>query len=121
MTAFAPRSGPCPTCPWRRDATPGGVDIPNFSMCMMRNLRSTVGDGSDAIRPIMACHHSTGAGEYACAGYLAVVGWTNIAVRLAACAGRVDLEAIIDACADEGIELFGSFDEMLEASERALS
>lgn len=104
---------PCATCPWRVDSV-GGVAIPGFDIEKARRLRNTVGDG-DAIRPIMACHGSPEGVEVACRGYVAVEGYTNLAVRLAAAHGRVDLVAIIEACTE--VDLFDSFDEMLEALE----
>jgi uncharacterized protein DUF6283 len=108
---------PCPSCPWRRISTPGGSDIPNFDMDMMRNLVCTVGDG-DAFRPIMACHYSGEGAETGCRGYLAVEGWTNLAVRMQVLRGRLDMAAIDKACAE--IDLYDSFGEMLDASERAV-
>lgn len=62
----------------------------------------------------MACHYSDET-EYPCNGYLAVEGWTNLAVRVAAIEKRLDLNAIVDAC--EGIDLYDNFGEMLAALE----
>lgn len=105
---------PCPTCPWRRSSTVGGFDIPGFDIEMMRGLSNTVGDG-DAIRPIMACHGSACGAERACVGYVAMEGWTNIAVRLAVIRGDLDMNAIAEACAP--LDLWPSFGEMLAAYE----
>jgi len=96
----------CPTCPWRRGAT--ADPIPNFDADKARNLRCTVGDGSDDFRTIMACHGSTEEHNLPCGGYLAVVGYTNLNVRLGLIDGRYSMPDT------EGIDLVGSFDEMLE-------
>lgn len=107
---------PCPTCPWRKSSTVGGADIPGFSLEMMRGLANTVGDGDD-FRPIMACHGSACGAEMICVGYAAIEGYTNLAVRMMALRGEVDLPAIWEAC--ELLDLWPSFDEMLSAYEEA--
>lgn len=107
---------PCQTCPWRRSSTVGGADIPAFDLDLMRALANTVGDG-DALRPIMACHGSACGAETPCIGYVAVEGYSNIAVRLMAAQRRIDLGAIWEAC--EPLELWPSFHEMLAAYEAA--
>jgi hypothetical protein len=107
---------PCPGCPWRKSVKPGGTEIPGFSLAKMRGLRNTVGKG-DALRSIMACHHSKPGAEFACRGYVAVEGWTNINVRILASKGELPVREIEQAC--KGIELWPSFGEMLEAYEEA--
>lgn len=107
---------PCATCPWRKSSTAGGFDIPGFDIDLMRGLRSTVGPG-DAFRTIMACHGSACGAETPCAGYVAVEGYSNLAVRVAAIEGRIDLPAVWAAC--DPLDLWGSFDEMLAAYEAA--
>jgi hypothetical protein len=108
---------PCPTCPWRRSSTVGGFDIPAFDIDLMRGLHSTVGRGDD-FRRIMACHYSPCGDETPCIGYVAVEGWSNLAVRMMAMRGAVDIGAVLDACAD--LDLWPSFNEMLTAYEMAL-
>lgn len=108
-------TAPCPTCPWRADVTDGGI-ILGFSIERARGLSCTVGDG-DAFRPIMACHGSAEGAETPCVGYLAREGYSNVAVRLAAIDGRIDLLAAIEGC--EGIDLHPDFDSMLAALEEA--
>lgn len=82
----------------------------------MRRLRSCVGPGDD-FRTIMACHYSPDGAEAPCRGYVAVEGHTNLSVRVAVMQGRIPYPAILQAC--EEIELWGSFEEMLEAYEQA--
>lgn len=105
---------PCATCPWRRTSTVGGGDIPGFGIDLMRRLSNTVGNG-DAFRPIMACHGSGVGSETACVGYLAVEGWSNLAVRIMAIEGKIDLRSVAAAC--EPLDLWPSFYEMLTAYE----
>jgi hypothetical protein len=94
----------------------GGAGIPGFDIDKMRTLRCTVGEG-DAFRPVMACHYSPEGGESPCVGYLAVHGYSNLSVRMMAMRGEVDLPAVVDAC--ELLDLWPSFDEMLDAYESA--
>lgn len=105
---------PCPTCPWRKSSTIGGSDIPGFSISLMRGLACTVGEG-DAFRTIMACHGCVPGEEGPCIGYVAVEGWSNLALRVMAMEGKIDMHAIMHD--SEGIELWPSFLEMLEAYE----
>lgn len=107
---------PCPTCPWRKSSTIGGFDIPGFDIDKMRGLRCSVGQG-DAFRPIMACHYSADGEEHACAGYVARIGWSNLAMRVMAAEGRLDIRGIIEASKD--LDLWRSFEEMLAAYEEA--
>lgn len=107
---------PCRTCPWRVSSTVGGADIPSFDIELMRGLVNTVGP-DDAFRPIMACHYSPSGSEWACRGYIAVEGYSNLAVRVAAISGRIPFGRILDAC--KGLELWPSFADMLAAYEEA--
>lgn len=106
---------PCATCPWRKSSTVGGFDIPGFHVEMMRNLACTVGDG-DAFRQVMACHYS-GEEMFACRGYVAQEGYTNLTVRVEGAMGRLPIHEIMDAC--EGLELWPDFHTMLAAYEEA--
>ena len=108
---------PCPTCPWRKTSTVGGFDIPGFDLAKMQGLRSTVGEG-DAFRTVMACHYSACGAEEPCVGYLYVEGWSNLNVRMMALREEVDMGAIDEHC--EGLDLWVSFEEMLEAYEDAV-
>lgn len=116
MTACSSRTIPCSTCPWRRTSTVGGSDIPGFDITLMRKLRACSGRGDD-FRRMMACHGSDEGNDRPCVGYLAVEGWSNLNVRIMAMQGRIDVIAIADDCAD--LDLWSSFDEMLDAYEEA--
>lgn len=108
---------PCPSCPWRKSAPAGGSAIPNFNLDLMRGLSNTVGP-DDAFRPVIACHYSEPGEEFSCVGYVAVEGWSNLNVRLMMMRKTIDMNAISEAC--EGIEMWASFREMLEAYEVAV-
>lgn len=95
----------CSTCPWRVGAT--ADPIPNFDPDEARNLRCTVGDGADAFRTIMACHGSSEENNLPCGGYLAVVGYTNLHVRIAMIDGTITMPDTA------GVDLVETFDEML--------
>lgn len=107
---------PCSTCPWRKTSTIGGADIPGFSIELMRGLSDTVGEG-DAFRTIMACHGSACGEERACSGYVAQEGDANLNVRVLAALGEIDIVGIREAC--DGLDLWPSFHEMLDAYEEA--
>lgn len=116
MTIRWPTTTPCSTCPWRRSSTVGGADIPGFDLDLMRRLAACVGPGDD-FRTVMACHGSTCGDDRPCVGYLAQEGYSNLAVRVMAMQGKVDLHAVVEAC--EGLDLWPSFAEMLAAYEAA--
>lgn len=103
---------PCGSCPWRRGADP--ARIPNFDALRADTSLRRVAGAGDAFRPIMACHLSTGGGEVPCVGYVVSDdGYSNLAVRVAAIDGAVDLVAMRAACED--LELHDSFAGMLAA------
>jgi Family of unknown function (DUF6283) len=103
---------PCATCPWRVDK--GAEVIPAYSQEKALALRNTVGDG-DAIRTIMACHHSSEDAPISCRGYLAQVGWTNIMVRLRAARGIMpNPTRVLEACQMERIRLHRNYGEMMD-------
>lgn len=110
---------PCGSCPWLKSNPPGGERIPNFDLGLMRRLKRTTIGREDGFRQIMACHHSTCGDERPCIGYVAVEGWRNINVRLMAMQGDLDVAAINAATAT--LDLWESFDAMLQAFEDALA
>ena len=103
---------PCATCPWRVEK--GADTIPLYSQDAALALRNTVGDG-DAMRPIMACHHSQYKTPISCRGYLAQVGYTNISVRILLAKGKLpNLDRIAQAIKKAGIKLHRNYGEMMD-------
>lgn len=109
---------PCATCPFRVDQD--ASVIPNYRHDKACNLINTVGE-DDAFRPIMACHGSTEESPRACNGYLARHGWENINVRVLLAQGKINSpQAVLEACADRGIELEPDYPTVLAKLERSL-
>jgi Family of unknown function (DUF6283) len=111
MSDFPHRRFPCAACPWRRDTDPG-----QFPACRYDALRDTAGRaGAEAPigAPVFACHKSPEGREEACAGWLAVVGYDHIGIRLAVIQGQLPAEALSPG--DGWPELFASYAEMAEA------
>jgi hypothetical protein len=102
---------PCKTCPWRVDMD--ATTIPGYDHGKAKNLMNTVGEG-DAFRPIMACHNSTDDNVYACKGYLAREGWSNINVRLLLAKRQIENPSEVeDACNLHGVELDPNYPTVL--------
>lgn len=117
MTTVPRRRFPCAECPWRRDTPPG-----QFAACRYEGLTETstqpqVASVADIVRqPMFACHKSPEGREEACAGWLAVAGHENLAVRLAVATGRLPGVALEPG---EGWpRLFDSFEEMAAVQAR---
>jgi len=87
---------PCPSCPWRLDAT--AQDIPHFDLDLAENLAATCPDergmGPDFGACMFACHQSKEGREIACAGWMATVGHRHPGVRLAVAMKRLDASAL---------------------------
>ncbi len=114
MNALRHAKRPCPECPWRRDTPPG-----QFEGCRYDLLRATSGaPGAEAGlgAPMFACHLAPLGGEYACAGWLAAVGYEHLGVRLAVITGRLDPAALEPG--PGWPELFRSYEEMAAAQAR---
>jgi hypothetical protein len=104
------QSAPCADCPWRRDSPAG-----EFTPQRYEALRATAGrPGAEAglSAPIFACHKSTEGRDRACAGWLAVVGYDHLGVRLAVVTGRLPAEAL--QAGEDWPGLFASYDELAE-------
>lgn len=96
---------PCGNCPWRTDAPRSYWDPQHFADIAL-GCRD---DGID----VMLCHKSPKLPErIVCAGWAAVMGFDAIGVRIASVRGMYDPEKLDVS----GLELFGSFEEMLEAN-----
>ena len=106
------RRYPCAECPFRRDTEPG-----QFPACRYEALEQTAGrPGAEAPlgAPLFACHKSTEGRDEACAGWLAVVGYDHIGVRIAVAFGELPADALEPG--DDWPELFSTYDEMAEAA-----
>ena len=102
----------CKNCPFRRSSPkagePGG-SVPEYDEAGMRRAAREVTEG----RKVMRCHDSEGEDPRPCAGFLSVVGYESVGVRLAVALGHV---------ADEDVGLpvpglYGSLREMLREAD----
>lgn len=93
---FPRTSKPCPSCPWRVDQT--AADIPHFSIDLAEGLVETSPDargfGPGFQNKMFACHRSPEGEEFACAGWLAMVGHAHPRVRVAVMEGRLPVAAL---------------------------
>lgn len=104
---------PCKSCPWQVEAQ--AEDIPKFQLELAEGLANTCPDakgfGPDFQAPQFACHQSREGEEFACAGWLAVVGHRHPAVRLAVSQGRLPMSALAHAL--DWPRLHASYPEMM--------
>lgn len=101
---------PCENCPWRVDAPRGYWDPTHFEE-IWRNCQD---DGMN----VMLCHKSTALpkadrGDVPCQGWIRVMGFDAIGVRLLAMRGKISIEEVED---EAGPSLFPSFAAMLRAN-----
>ena len=80
----------CRNCPFRRSSPKAGeaggsVPVSN-DLHKMRSVAHNITEGMS----VMQCHKSSDAKPKPCAGYLSVVGYESVGVRLAACMGTID-------------------------------
>lgn len=95
---------PCPECPWRKDVAAGRFPAARF--------RALAPCAEDMSAVLFGCHKSPEGGEFACAGFLLQGAAHNLAIRLAAARGRIDLRKISDG----GFPLFASYRDMAVAN-----
>jgi hypothetical protein len=79
----------CKNCPFRKASPKAGElggSVPVSSS--IARMRAVVRDVTDGMK-VMQCHDSTDCDPRACAGFLSVVGYESIGVRLAAMSGIV--------------------------------
>lgn len=102
----------CKNCPFRRSSPkagePGG-SVPEYDPAGMRQTVHEITEGGK----VMQCHDSAGEEPRPCAGFLSVVGYESVGVRLAVALGHIDHE-------DIGMEvpgLYGSLREMLREAD----
>ena len=101
---------PCANCPWRVDAPRAYWDPQHFTD-IWRNCK---GDGTAS----MLCHKATTLPEgerksVPCQGWIRVMGFDAIGVRLLVMQGKATLEEVED---HDGPELFPSFTSMMRAN-----
>lgn len=98
----------CENCPWRVDAPREHWDPSHFES-IYQNCQD------DGIH-MMLCHKSAKVADeqtIVCQGWVRVMGFEAVGVRIAALQGLVTEEEISDT---DGPELFESFDEMMKAN-----
>ena len=103
---------PCKNCPFRKNAPkagePGG-SVPAHSDDEVRVVARNCTEGMS----VMQCHKSSDKRPRACAGFLSVVGYDSIGVRLAVMTGSVKHEDV-----GRDIQgLYGSMREMLREAD----
>ena len=103
---------PCSDCPWRKDAPKQYWDPQHF-IDIWNNCQD---DGMNT----MLCHKANnlpkGAKDPAappCQGWIRVMGFRAIGVRILAMTGKISAEEVTDR---EGLNLFESFEKMLRAN-----
>ena len=105
---------PCENCPWRVDAPRGHWDPQHF-VDIWRNCQD---DGTN----IMLCHKSGALpeekrAEVPCQGWIRVMSFDAIGVRILVMRGQATLEEVEDK---DGPELFQTFTAMMRANKIAL-
>jgi len=96
---------PCENCPWRVDA-PRGYWAPDHFESIWENCQD---DGMH----VMGCHKSSSANFLPCQGWIRVMGFGSIGVRLLAMQGKITAAEVED---DKGPALFKTFAAMLRAN-----
>jgi len=101
---------PCQNCPWRKDA-PAGHWHPDHFRDIWKGCQD---DGFH----IMLCHKATALPAHmekpVCQGWVRVLGFQAIGVRIAAMTGQITRAEVDD---HEGPSLYASFEEMLRAND----
>lgn len=93
------RNKPCPTCPWRIDAT---------GIFPAEAFRISAPTAYDAAFNTFACHESGQKAPATCAGFLLRNSANNIGVRIATARGDLDPSKVVDG----GVELYDSYRAM---------
>ena len=101
--------GPCENCPWLKDA-PREYWDPQHFVDIFRNCQ---GDSMH----VMLCHKANALPvekrtDLVCQGWVRVLGFDAIGVRLAAMKGKITVEEVND----RSFKLFKSFASMLKAN-----
>lgn len=109
-TATTKLRRPCSNCPWRVDA-PRDYWDPQHFVDIWRNCKD---DGMS----IMLCHKSSALpnedrSDVPCQGWIRVMGFTAIGVRILAMQNKITIEEVEDR---DGPKLFSSFAAMMRAN-----
>lgn len=96
---------PCANCPWRVDAPREHWDPQHF-LDIWNNCQD---DGART----MGCHKSTVKNHLPCQGWIRVMGFDAIGVRLLAMTGKITIQEVEDT---KGPQLFPTFQAMLRAN-----
>ncbi|MFI5865837.1 DUF6283 family protein [Streptomyces sp. NPDC051546] len=121
---LAHRKAPCNECPWRKDAPLGRFSLTRFEEMRSTSTQPDVHDHAAMVRAavgeqeLFGCHKgdpATGA-DLACAGWLAVEGQQNLAVRMDIVFGRLPGDVLSPR--DGWPELYESYDAMVEAQSK---
>jgi len=101
---------PCSSCPWRVDATRGYWDPQHFVDVWARCQ-------DDGLH-VMLCHKAgtlpkDQQGSVPCQGWIRVMGFDAIGVRLLVMRGEATFEEVADK---DGPKLFSSFTKMMQAN-----
>ena len=102
--AGAYRREPCEECPWRKDAPVGAFPAEAY--------RHSARTAFDSAKEKFSCHMSGTDKPQACAGFLLSNSANNLAVRLAAARGQIDLSKV--SARDH--QLYRSYREMAIAN-----
>ena len=85
-----PKSVLCKNCPWRKSSPKAGEVGGSVPVAGVRSVVRNVTDGMN----VMQCHKSSDAKPRGCAGFLSVVGYDAIGVRLGVMMGAVRAEDV---------------------------
>lgn len=102
----------CKTCPFRRNAPKAGERGGSVPMGDINHMREAVHAITEG-RKVMQCHMTEGVEPRACAGFLSVVGYESIGVRIG-----VAFDHLCEEDVGRPIEgLYGSLAEMLREAD----
>ena len=80
----------CKNCPWRRNAPKAGEIGGSVPVSQSReHMRQVAHNITEGLR-VMQCHKSSDRKPRPCAGFLSVVGYDSIGVRLGVAMGQLD-------------------------------
>jgi len=104
-----PKAVLCKNCPWRKSSPKAGEPGGSVPVADVRLAVRNVTDGMQ----VMQCHKSSDDKPHACAGFLSVVGYESIGVRLGVMTGAVRAEDVGKKIPG----LYGSLREMVKKAD----